>query len=306
MLEQVLSVLAPRALERWLALALQPMVLLLCCAAVVSWSDGDLDRARAVGEWLEKAGTPVTGVLVVAVALALAGAGLLGLALAAPVLRFLHGLGPVWRWCGRPFLWWARRRTRRIRARWVLGLARQGAAGAGPRELADYQRWERARRRYPADPAYLLPTRLGNLVRASERRIEGRYGLDPAAVWPALTRALPEQALLAAERARGGLDRATAAMVWGVVFAVTMWPFSMWALPVGLLAVPVVVRGVLPGRAARFATELEAVFAAHRGELYRVSRWPLPPSPAGEPAAGRALTVHITRGSDDPSARFTP
>ncbi|MFF3019066.1 hypothetical protein [Streptomyces sp. NPDC057939] len=305
-MEQVLSALGPRALERWLSLALQPMMFLLCCAGIVLWSDGDIDRVRAVGGWMQKAGTPVTVVLVLAGVLALAAAGLIARALAAPLLRFLHGLGPVWRWCAMPFLWAAGKRATRTRDRWRLALTLQQAAGSGPRELAAYQRWERARRRYPADPAYLLPTRLGNLVRASERRIEGRYGLDPAVAWPALSRVLPEPALLTVEQARAGLDRATASVLWGLAFAASMWPFSYWAVPVGLLVVPVVVYGVLPRRAERFASEMESAFAVYRGELYRSLRFSLPTSPAGEPADGRAVTLHLARGSDDPAMRFTP
>ncbi|MCY0922676.1 MULTISPECIES: hypothetical protein [unclassified Streptomyces] len=49
-----------------------------------------------------------------------------------------------------------------------------------------------------------------------------------------------------------------------------------------------------------------STFAVHRTDLYRALRLPVPVSPAEEQAAGRALTVHLLRGSDDPTVRFVP
>ncbi|MCX4524092.1 MULTISPECIES: hypothetical protein [unclassified Streptomyces] len=308
MLEQVLSVLGGRMLERWLALALQPLVFGLCCLSAVVWSDGDLHRVRAAAAWLEKAGTPVTVVLVLAALLGLAGCGLAVLALAGPLLRFLQGGGPLWR-IGRLGVRRseaAARAAARTQAEWQQAYLRMTRPGAGPADLTAYQRLERDRRRRPHVAAYATPTRLGNLVRASERRIADRYGLDPAVVWPGLSRLLPEPLVREAGETRAALDRAVAAMVWGAVFAVAMRPFTWWAVPAGLAVVLVAHVGVLPARARRFTGVMEAAFAVHRGELYRALRRPLPATPAEERVTGAALTTYLWRGSGSAGFRFTP
>ncbi|WP_424210927.1 hypothetical protein ACN20G_01840 [Streptomyces sp. BI20] len=306
MLEQVLGFLGPRALERWLALALQPMVFLLCCAGLVLWTDGDLDRVRAVTAWSEKAGAPLVVLLAVAGVLLLAGAGLLALALATPLLRFLTGTGPLWRIGGEALAAGAARRAGQADTDWQRAMGAVRARNAPRSALAHYQRCERERRRRPVDPLYVVPTRLGNQIRAAERRIADRYGLDSVVVWPVFASVLPEPVLLAAERARAALDQATAALLWGLVFAAGMWPFTWWAIPAGLLVAPLVVYGVLPARARRFGEATEAAFAVHRAELYRALRLPAPASPADEPRAGRELTSYLVRGSDDPAFRFLP
>ncbi|MCY0922675.1 MULTISPECIES: hypothetical protein [unclassified Streptomyces] len=61
-------------------------------------------------------------------------------------------------------------------AEWQQAATALSAPTAGRRELDAHQRCERARVRRPADPLYAVPTRLGNLVHASERRIADRYG----------------------------------------------------------------------------------------------------------------------------------
>lgn len=46
-------------------------------------------------------------------------------------------------------------------------------------------------RRYPADPAQVLPTRFGNAIRAFECYGQERYRLDTVLLWPHLTSAAP-------------------------------------------------------------------------------------------------------------------
>jgi hypothetical protein len=47
--------------------------------------------------------------------------------------------------------------------------------------------------RFPADACRMLPTRLGNAIRAFESHADARYGLDGALVWPRIEMLLSEE-----------------------------------------------------------------------------------------------------------------
>ncbi|MFK0259379.1 hypothetical protein [Streptomyces sp. NPDC090445] len=59
---------------------------------------------------------------------------------------------------------------------------------------------------YPADRSLIMPTRLGNAVRAAEGYGAERYGMDTVLVWPRLYPLLPEAAVKAETDARTALD----------------------------------------------------------------------------------------------------
>ncbi|MFI6002101.1 hypothetical protein ACIA98_17115 [Streptomyces sp. NPDC051366] len=59
---------------------------------------------------------------------------------------------------------------------------------------------------YPADRSLIMPTRLGNVVRAAEGYGAERYGVDTVLVWPRLHPLLPDVAVKAETDARTVLD----------------------------------------------------------------------------------------------------
>jgi hypothetical protein len=97
-------------------------------------------------------------------------------------------------------------------------------------QLASYARLERRRRRYPAAVGYLLPTPIGNILRAAERRPADKYGLDTIIVWPHLWLLLPETTRRELRTARTSLDTAVAAATWGLLFCV-FTPLTPLAAP---------------------------------------------------------------------------
>ncbi|MEV1005619.1 hypothetical protein [Nonomuraea sp. NPDC050202] len=121
----------------------------------------------------------------------------------------------------------------------------------------------------------MLPTALGNILRAGELRPLRRYGLDVLIAWPRLWLVLPETARQEISGARTRLDVVGRTMVWAL--AAGVWSvFVWWAVPVAvLLAISAYRGGVLP--AARVYSDLvEAAFDLYRWELYKALRLPMP------------------------------
>jgi hypothetical protein len=171
-------------------------------------------------------------------------------------------------------------------------------------QLAELARLERRRRHRPVLDSELLPTRVGNILRAAETRPRHRYGLDVVLIWPRLWLVLPDTTRKELASARASLDASVAAAIWGTAF-VAFTPFTNWAL-VGLVVTLAAVLWWVPARAEVFADLIEATVELYRIALYRQLRWPLPKNPATEPERGEALTEYLERGSFNPYPVFTP
>jgi len=172
-------------------------------------------------------------------------------------------------------------------------------------QLARYAQLGRRRRRYPAAAGYFLPTPIGNILRAAERRPADKYGLDTVTAWPHLWFLLPEATRKEVRAARTSLDAAVAAAIWGLLFCV-FTPFTLLAIPIGLAVATVTVAIVIPARAQAFGDLIEAAYDLHRTSLYQQLRWPLPANPSEEHTCGRQLTAYLQRGSDITTPTFTP
>jgi hypothetical protein len=152
-------------------------------------------------------------------------------------------------------------------------------------------------------PDRLLPTRLGNILRASEDRPSEKYGLDGVACWPRLWLLLPAGVKDDVANARNRLDSAALVMFWSLLFVVwSLWIW--WAALLGLLAAIFSYRAMLAA-AADYAALFEACFDTHRLALYAALHWPLPRNPQEELVSGEALTRYLWRGSKKPTPTFT-
>ncbi|MCZ4587712.1 hypothetical protein O4328_29160 [Rhodococcus opacus] len=171
-------------------------------------------------------------------------------------------------------------------------------------DRAVWARLERRRRHRPILDSELLPTRVGNILRAAETRPYHRYGLDAVAIWPRLWLVLPEAARQELANARTSLDASVATAIWGIGF-IALTPWAWWAFPVGITATATAVVGWTPARAEVFADLVEAAYDLYRSALYQQLRWPLPDTPATEKHIGTELTRYLVRGSDQPHPTFT-
>ncbi len=148
----------------------------------------------------------------------------------------------------------------------------------------------------PPDPAEIMPTRLGNILRASERRIYAKYGLDPRICWARLWLLIPGDARENVSTARSGLDVGARSFLWGGLFAIwIVW--SWWALPVAVIAL-VASYAWMVDAARDYGELLEATFDLYRFSLYRTLGLPIPANSDVEPAQGKLLTQFLWRGVD--------
>ena len=295
------SAVGGKLADRWSAVA---------GPAVVFWAGGILawiyagsswDRLSRITDWLndQKVGGQVAallGALVVVV-----GSALVVQRLTTPMLRLLEGYWPRW----------ANRLTSRLRdqarknaevddASWQqlqAELEEPAKVEQRAQQLSELAELEQRRRHRPSVPERLLPTRIGNILRAAETRPYDNYGLEAVVVWPRLWLVLPDSARQELSTARASLDSSVAAVIWALAFC-AFTPLAWWAAPVGAGIAVTGWRWWVPTRAEVFADLVEATYDLYRGTLYRQLRWPLPSRPADEQQSGKDLTKYLLRGSD--------
>ena len=307
MLTAFWQALGGKLADRFAAVSVPALVFWLGGLAAWTVHQGSLAAVTRQLGWLDRHGAGVQITVLVTVLLAVAGSGVVVGGLATPVLRLLEGYWP--RWADPLRLRLTRRLAERAAAEapaWQKAYERvQPPADPTAEDLAVYTRLERRRRRRPSSPGYFLPTPIGNILRAAERRPFDKYGLDAVVLWPRLWPVLPETLRSDLLAARTSLDRAAIASVWGVLFC-AFAPFTFWAIPIGLGVAATAVVAVVPGRAQAFGELQEAAYDQYRTTLYTQLRWPLPANPHQERAEGQRLTSYLWRGSDDMSPAFTP
>lgn len=159
----------------------------------------------------------------------------------------------------------------------------------------DYQR-----RWLPSQPEYLMPTQLGNILRAAELRPETKYGLNAAACWPHLWMLLPDHPRNDLQATRASLNTAARVWLWGLLFWVwalgSFWtPWALLALPLGLITMVFAYRWSLSA-ARSYGDLLDAAFDLYRDQLYKTLRWPLPENSDSEKAMGQQLSQYLWRG----------
>jgi hypothetical protein len=285
--------------------------------ALVFWLGGLLvwisSRARGVEElttvtnWLNGQAAPVQIAAIVTALLALTASAIVIQRLGTPVLRILEGYWPGWlQPLRRRLVARVARRAKHDDAAWQQLIPLVQPPGVPSAEqLSAFAHLDVARRRRPGAANRLMPTRIGNILRASEALATDKYGLDAVALWPRLWLVLPDSAREQLASARTALDGAVAASLWGLLFC----GFAVWnllAIPVGLAVAAITITFWIPARAKLYGDLVEAAYDLYRGALYEQLRWPVPANPQEERAQGERLTSYLWRGSDAPEPTFTP
>ncbi|MBB5079278.1 hypothetical protein [Nonomuraea endophytica] len=173
--------------RRFFLNGLLPMLAFLgCCLLTVAAARGGV--AGAVAAWQRQGATIKTVHVLAFLVVALLAAAWLASA-ATTLVRLYEG-------------YWPGRIGRPLRA---LGLRwhRRRMSALDPGDDADYARLHTS---YPSDPAEVMPTRLGNILKNAELHPEDRYGLDAVVIWPRLYPLLPEEQRAALVAARTELE----------------------------------------------------------------------------------------------------
>jgi len=288
---------------RWAAQALGP--------ALVFWGGGLLAWVWHTGRGWQRLTNRLAAVDHPAAYVALAVGGLLVLAassavgswLQLPVLRLLEG---YWPWPFRRLRFWlARRVVKRLEKKeeeWQTLVAIEPEE-RGAEQQAEYARLDAQLARYPVDPRHLMPTRLGNILRAAEEYPLVRYGLTTGICWPRLWLAIPKEARDTLSQARQRLNGAARLFVWGLLFAVwTVW--AWWAVPAALVVAVAAYWGMLHA-AGVYGDLVRSAFDLYRFALYEQVRWPLPDEPQREDVAGRQLSEYLFRGTGSRYVTFS-
>ncbi|MEM8639748.1 MAG: hypothetical protein AAGG51_13165 [Cyanobacteria bacterium P01_G01_bin.54] len=211
------------------------------------------------------------------------------------VLRWLEGYWPAWlRPLRRRLVARQLKQKQRAESRWNQLYGKREEQGLNAEETEDLALLEIRLRHIPEQKNSLMPTRLGNILRAAEEEPFLRYGLDTILCWPHLWLILPDQIRNDVAAARDDLNTAVRILLWGMLFAVwTIW--AGWAIVVSLLVVGFAYGWVL-NTALVYADFITATFTLHRFALYRALNWPLPQSQAQEKELAAQLNTYLARG----------
>jgi hypothetical protein len=296
-ISSLLGGLGGKLAERWAAALFTPAFGFWALGALAWWIDlSDAGRRHYLQVYGGLSGT-TQAVLVVVSLLVVAASSAAAERFTLPVLRALEGYWPL------PFRWLARvlvkRRADRLQTmerRWVDLYARHTDETSTRDEAVELVDLERRLGTMPAHADRLMPTRLGNILRAAESGIDDKYGIDPIRCWPALWLVLPEGTRAELTAARARLDTAAVWLLW--VALVVLWSvFTPWAVLVAVVGVVAAYQNLLSA-AAPYGALVDASYALHRGLLYDALGRPRPAQPTEERAAGQTLTAALWRGPE--------
>lgn len=300
MLTSFFAGLGSKLAERWLALVFSP-AFLFWAGGFGAWAFDRGSGWSSIEDWVTTRSDATLVLLGVGALLLVTISGLVVQAFTLPLLRALEGYwpGPLEplrrRLVARQSRSYQAKRTRFDRL-----AGKVAARTASPTERRQYAIVDRDLRAFPSEPSpdepeRLMPTRLGNILRAAESRPTDKYGLDAVKCWSRLWLVLPEPVKKEIADARAALDLAATITLWGGLFLVWTW-WAWWALPASL-AVAAGGYFWLLGRAEVFGELVESAFDLHRRSLYDAVGWPRPANPAEEQDLGRALSEYLWWGS---------
>lgn len=158
--------------------------------------------------------------------------------------------------------------------------------------------WE-LRRLYPG-PDRVLPTSLGNVLRAAEDRAGDKYGLDAVLVWPRLFPQLSEGLASALDDARNQLDvaaRFAVTFLLAVVAALILFTAHGWWVTVaaGAAGLAWLSYRAAVNAAIAYGELMETAFDLHRFDLLKALHVPLPPDHKHELETNATVTEFLRR-----------
>lgn len=154
-------------------------------------------------------------------------------------------------------------------------------------------------RRYPRAER-VLPTTLGNAMRAGEERAGAPYGLDAVSAWPRLYPLLSEPVRAVTDDRRLQLDVAVRFCATfaaaAVVSAALLWSHGWWwSVPAGCMVMCAVAHHAAVAAAVAYGDSLAAAFDLHHLDLFDALQLSRPSSLAEERQLAGTVTFLMTR-----------
>jgi hypothetical protein len=155
-------------------------------------------------------------------------------------------------------------------------------------------------RAYPEQETHVLPTRLGNAIRAFEDHSRSRWGLDGIGAWPRIAALLSDREQELTSNAKSDFDLllngSTMAVAAGAVVLADAvvnrtFPALAYLVPPLALVVAYVLYRWSVGAAVRWGSQVRANVDLHRLELYRLVGVLTPETDAAE----RTVTTALNR-----------
>ncbi len=292
MTAKVLEGFSGKLAEQWVATLLTP--------AFVFWAGGLAAYTHRIGwdnltKWYSQYPEPLQiGILVTSLCLVTASA-FVAQRFDTEVLRALEGYWyPGLRRLLKPFVKYQIHRRAKLENRWEPLNTKLINKTAMANDRAEFVQLDCTLRQFPREDHDIMPFRIGNILRAAERRPGDRYGLDAIVCWPRLWLLLPEPVKKDIQDARTELNNAVRLFLWSTLFLVwTIW--TWWAIPIAVIAAAFAYCWTLDA-AEVYATLIEATFDLHRHLLYQALRWELPKDPKEERRVGKQLTDYLWLG----------
>ena len=141
--------------------------------------------------------------------------------------------------------------------------------------------WE-LRERYP-EKRSLMPTTLGNVLRAAEEIAGSRYGLDTVVTWPRLYPLLSDKLRTILDDQRNQLDFAARFCVIFLIFTaistVLLFKHGWWlSIPAITLALAWLSYRAAVAAGLAYGKGIKAAYDLHRFDLLKALHLPLPPN----------------------------
>ncbi len=169
--------------------------------------------------------------------------------------------------------------------------------GTDPVATRRYQALSQELTNYALDSNHIMPTTVGNILRAAEEYSRERYGLEAVTVWPRLWVLLSDELKQELILARAQLNRAVQVMAWGILFPIwaifAAWNFIMlFALVIAPIMVIVGYYQAIQS-ATTYGDFIRTAFDLHRFKLYEALKWPRPEDTESEIDVGESLTQYL-------------
>lgn len=148
---------------------------------------------------------------------------------------------------------------------------------------------------FPVDEALILPTSVGNILRAAEEYPFRAYGLEVSITFPHLWLIMPDHSRNQLIDARQNLDSSVQVFIWCLLIFV--WTYFQWWIPAfGVLCISIAWLRIKE-TAFTYAQLFRAVYDLHRFDLYQSLHWKLPKKSGvkDEVECGRLLTTFLYR-----------